>query len=140
MPEYPKGSLSEVEKITWDTRPKPGRMRIYTSGCPKNQNKCTKRMGSPPPAGLKNLVLKFRSVSNMVIPPAKTGRESTNRIAVKKTLQTNSGIFSQVIPILRKLIIVHKKLMEPPIEEAPAIWSLKIAKSTLLPMEAEPFP
>jgi len=24
----------------WETIPNPGKMRIYTSGCPKNQNKC----------------------------------------------------------------------------------------------------
>jgi len=33
----------------------------------------------------------------MVIPPAKTGRETTSKIAVKKTPQTNKGIFSQLI-------------------------------------------
>jgi hypothetical protein len=78
-------------------------------------------MGSPPPPGVKNLVLKLRSVRSMVIPPAKTGRERTKRIAVKKILQINSGISGHVIPRLRKLIIVHRKLIEPPIEEAPAI-------------------
>jgi hypothetical protein len=54
-------------------------------------------------------------------------------MAVKKILQIKRGIFSQEIDGLRKLIIVHKKLMEPPIEEAPAICKLKIAKSTLIP-------
>jgi len=24
----------------WEIIPNPGKMRIYTSGCPKNQNKC----------------------------------------------------------------------------------------------------
>jgi len=32
----------------------------------------------------------------MVIPPAKTGRDTTKRIAVKKTPQINKGSFSQV--------------------------------------------
>ena len=26
--------------IIWDTIPNPGKIKIYTSGCPKNQNKC----------------------------------------------------------------------------------------------------
>jgi hypothetical protein len=56
----------------------------------------------------------------MVIAPAKTGRESRSKIAVKKTDQTNSGVRSQVIPTVRILIIVVIKLTAPRIEEAPA--------------------
>jgi len=48
-------------------------------------------MGSPPPIGSKKLVLKFRSVNNMVIPPAKTGRESKSKNEVIKTAHTNKG-------------------------------------------------
>ena len=42
--------------------PKPGRIKIYTSGWPKNQNKCWYSTGSPPPAQSKNAVLKLDSV------------------------------------------------------------------------------
>jgi len=69
----------------------------------------------------------------MVIPPANTGRESTNKIAVKKTPQIKRGIFSQFIEGFRKLIMVQRKLILPPIEEAPAMCILKIAKSTPIP-------
>lgn len=72
--------------------PKPGKIRIYTSGWPKNQNKCWYKMGSPPPAGSKNVVLRFRSVRSIVIPAAKTGRDRSNRTAVIKTDQTNKGV------------------------------------------------
>lgn len=130
---YPKGSLFVLEKIIWETNPNPGRIRIYTSGCPKNQNKCTKRTGSPPPLGSKNLVLKLRSVRSIVIPPAKTGRERTKRIAVKKTVHTKRGMCSHVIEGSRKLLMVHRKLIDLPILEAPATCKLKIAKSTLKP-------
>ena len=42
---------------------------IYlTSGCPKNQNKCWNKIGSPPPAASKKEVLKFLSVNTIVIP------------------------------------------------------------------------
>lgn len=58
----------------------------------KNQNKCWYKIGSPPPAGLKNELLKFLSVNNIVIPAAKTGNESNNKNAVKKTAHTKSGI------------------------------------------------
>lgn len=73
----------------------------------------------------------------MVIAPAKTGRDNSSKIAVKKTDQVNKGIWSQVIPVDRILIIVVIKLTAPKIEEAPAKWSLKIDKSTDLPAWAK---
>jgi len=85
---------------------------------------------SPPPAGSKKFVAKFLSVSNMVIPPAKTGKESNNKKAVIKTAQTNKGIRTKVIPLHLQLNIVVIKFIAPAIEEAPAICKLKIARST----------
>lgn len=90
-------------------------------------------MGSPPPVGSKKVVLIFRSVNNMVIPPAKTGSERTNKKVVKTTLQTNKGTRSYVKRGDRIFNQVQIKLIPPMIEEAPAKWRLKIAKSTLLP-------
>jgi len=69
----------------------------------------------------------------MVIAPANTGNERRRRIAVKKTLQTNKGIWSQDIPEDRILIIVVIKFTAPRIEEAPARCKLKIDRSTDLP-------
>jgi hypothetical protein len=77
-------------------------------------------MGSPPPAGSKNEVFKFRSVKSIVIAPANTGRDSNNKIAVIITDQTNKGIRSNVIPSLRILITVVIKFTAPKIEEIPA--------------------
>lgn len=74
--------------------PKPGRIRMYTSGCPKNQNRCWYRMGSPPPAGSKKVVFRFRSVKSIVIPAARTGRERRSRTAVINTAQTNRGVWN----------------------------------------------
>lgn len=90
-------------------------------------------MGSPPPEGSKNAVLKFRSVSSMVIAPARTGKDKSRRIAVIKTDQTNKGIRSRVIPGDRILIIVVIKLIAPKIEEIPAKCREKIAISTEAP-------
>lgn len=75
-------------------------------------------------------MLKLRSVNNIVIAPAKTGRESNNRKAVIKTDQTNKGILSMVIPGALILNIVVIKFIAPIIEEAPAQCRLKIAIST----------
>lgn len=87
-------------------------------------------MGSPPPVGSKNVVFIFRSVSNMVIAPARTGRERSSRKVVMRMDQTNKGTRSIVIPGARILIIVVMKLIEAIIEEAPARWREKIARST----------
>ncbi len=69
----------------------------------------------------------------MVIPAAKTGNDNNNKIAVKKTDQTNKGTRCQNIFGVRILIIVVIKLIAPKIEEAPAKCKLKIAKSTAGP-------
>lgn len=90
-------------------------------------------MGSPPPAGSKNDVFKLRSVRSIVIAPARTGKDKRRRIAVKKTDQTNNGVWSHDIPGDRILIIVVIKFTAPRIEEAPARWRLKIVKSTEAP-------
>jgi len=54
-------------------------------------------MGSPPPEGSKKEVLKLRSVSSIVIAPARTGKERSKRIAVINTAHTNKGIESKDI-------------------------------------------
>lgn len=110
--------------------PNAGRIRIYTSGCPKNQNKCWYRIGSPPPAGSKNDVFRFRSVNSIVIAPASTGRDRRSRITVKNTAHVNSGIRSSRSPFVRILSTVQMKFTAPRIDEAPARCREKIAMST----------
>lgn len=114
----------------WEITPNPGRIRIYTSGCPKNQKRCWYKIGSPPPAGSKNAVLRFRSVKSIVIAPASTGRERRSRIAVIFTAQTNNGIRSRRRPFHRMLITVVIKFSAPRIEDTPAKCREKIARST----------
>ncbi|GHJ61420.1 hypothetical protein NOK12_39380 [Nocardioides sp. OK12] len=77
--------------IIWEIIPNPGRIKIYTSGWPKNQNKCWYKIGSPPPVGSKKDVLKFRSVKSIVIAPAKTGKDKSSKNAVIRTDQENNG-------------------------------------------------
>lgn len=72
----------------------------------------------------------FRSVSSIVIAPAKTGRERSSRNAVTKTDHTNSGRRSKDIPGVRMLIIVVIKFIEAKMDEAPARCREKIARST----------
>jgi hypothetical protein len=68
-----------------------------------------------------------------VIAPAKTGSDNSKRTAVINTDQTNRGIESRLIDEDRMFIMVVMKLIAPKIEEAPARWRLKIAKSTEIP-------
>jgi len=114
----------------WEINPNPGKIKIYTSGWPKNQNKCWYKIGSPPPEGSKKDVFKFRSVNNIVIAPANTGNEIISRIAVIKIDQGNKGIW--LIFILLGIIfkIVQIKLIAPKIDEIPAKCNEKIVKST----------
>ena len=66
---------------------------MYTSGWPKNQKRCWYRIGSPPPAGSKKVVFRFRSVNSIVIPAARTGSDSRSSTAVTKTDHTNRGVW-----------------------------------------------
>lgn len=68
-----------------------------------------------------------------MIAPAKTGKDNRSKIAVIKTDQTKRGVWSIDIPGLRILITVEIKLIAPRIEEAPAKWSEKMARSTAPP-------
>lgn len=117
--------------------PNPGKIKMYTSGCPKNQNRCWYKIGSPPPLGSKKVVLKFRSVSSIVIAPANTGSLSSKSTVVINTDHTNKGICSSFIAYgcMFKMVVI--KLIEPKILEMPARWRLKIAKSTEAPLWAK---
>jgi len=91
-------------------------------------------MGSPPPAGSKKEVLKLRSVNNIVIAPANTGKDNNNKNTVIKIDQTNNLIRSRDIPGARILKIVVIKLIAPKMEDIPAKCKEKIAKSTEAPL------
>ena len=77
-------------------------------------------MGSPPPAGSKKVVFKFRSVKSIVMPAARTGRERRRSTAVMRTAQTNRGVWYWEIAGDFILIIVVIKLIAPRIDETPA--------------------
>lgn len=65
--------------------------------------------------------------------PASTGSDKRRRIVVRKIDHTNRGRRSIVRPGARMLIMVVINLIEAIIEEAPARWREKIAKSTQPP-------
>jgi hypothetical protein len=133
IPGNPKGNGFPLVEITAClTKPNPGRIKIYTSGWPKNQNKCWNKIGSPPPIGSKKEELRFRSNSSIVIPPANTGKLKTNKKVVTQTLTKNKGILYHLKDGDFKLFIVHKKLIDPAIDLTPAKCKLKMTMSTEL--------
>lgn len=75
-------------------------------------------------------MLKWRSVSSIVIAPAKTGREATKRNEVINTDHAYNGILNIPIDFGRIFIIVTIILIAPRIEDAPAKCMLSIAIST----------
>lgn len=79
------------------------------------------------------MVLRFRSVSSIVMPAARTGRERRRRTAVIKTAQTKSGVWYCEIAGGFILIIVVMKLIAPRIDETPARCREKIVRSTDAP-------
>lgn len=76
------------------------------------------------------MVLKLRSVSNIVIAPASTGNDNNNKKAVIKIAQGNKGIRVRYNPGTRILKIVVIKLIAPIKEATPAKCKLKMARST----------
>jgi hypothetical protein len=110
------------------------RLILSTSGCPKNQNRCWNKIGSPPPAVSKNDVLKFLSVNSIVIAPAKTGKVNNNNTAVITTAHPNKANLCNLIPGVLILTIVVMKLIAPNKLLTPDKCKAKIAKSTLGPL------
>src|SRR6185312_15606493 len=113
--------------------PNAGRIMMYTSGWPKNQNTCWYITGSPPAAALKKLVPKKRSNSIIVTAPASTGITAITRNEVISHDQQNIGIFKRSRPGARRLRIVAMILIEPRMDEMPIRWIAKIMKAMASP-------
>lgn len=66
----------------------------------------------------------------MVIAPARTGKDNKSKIVVTLRDHTNRGTRSSRNPDVRILMIVVMKLIEPRMDDVPARWREKIARST----------
>jgi hypothetical protein len=86
-------------------------------------------MTSPPFSVTKKFVLKFRSQSNIVKPPAKTGRDNTNITAVINNAHRYKETCLNGIDFARQRKTVVIKLIEPIIEAAPETCKERIPKS-----------
>lgn len=79
------------------------------------------------------MVFKFRSVSSIVIPAARTGSERSSSTAVMRTDHTNRGVWYCERAGGFMLIAVVIKLIAPKMDDTPARWREKIARSTDAP-------
>lgn len=68
-----------------------------------------------------------------MIPAARTGSERSNRIAVISTDQTNRGVWYWERDGGFMLMAVVIKLIAPRMDDTPARWREKIARSTEAP-------
>lgn len=75
-------------------------------------------------------MFRLRSVRSIVIPAARTGRDPIRSIAVIIRDHGNKGTRSIIKASVRMFHTVTTKLIEATIDEAPARWSEKIARST----------
>ena len=83
--------------------------------------------------GQRKLYFKFRSVSSMVIPAARTGKDNRSNTAVTRTDHTKSGVWYWVMAGGFMLIIVVIKLMAPRIETMLARCREKMVRSAEAP-------
>ena len=79
------------------------------------------------------MVLKLRSVNNIVIAPAKTGNDNKSKKAVIKIDQVNRGNLCNGKLFDLIFNTVQIKFMAPSIDAAPERCKLKIAKSIAPP-------
>ena len=95
---------------------------MYTSGWPKNQNRCCHSKGEPPlcgiscslttsPPGTKKLVPALRSSNSRMPPASNTGNPRRLRIAVTSQFQQVNGICIMLNPGRRLSSTVAMKLM-----------------------------
>lgn len=114
--------------IICDIKPNPGRIKIYTSGWPKNQNKCWKIIGLPFPIGLKNIELKLWSIIIIVIPLANTGMDIISKIEVTIIDQQYRDKLLIIFLFEFIFVIEIKKFKDLMIDEIPFKWIDKITE------------
>jgi hypothetical protein len=101
------------------TMPKNGNATMYTSGCPKNQNRCCHRI-APPLAGSNTWAPKCRSASRPSKAAVRTGKATRMRIAVARISQVNTGSRHIVMPGQRRQVMVVVMFTAPRMVPMPA--------------------
>jgi hypothetical protein len=113
------------------TIPNAGIINTYTSGCPKNQNKCWYKILSPPYINSKNVVCQCRSHKSIIIAAASTGVINANIRIVNKRLMVINGnkILRLRRPGMLNVRLVINKFVNEIVVLIPAKITLTIAIS-----------
>lgn len=111
-----------------ENSPKPGKIKMYTSGWPKNQNICWYIIGSPLPKGLKNDLFILWSNKIIVIALVKIGKDRINKIVVIRRDHIKSVILLYINLLRLEFKIVDIKLIDLRIDDKPFKWREKIIK------------
>ena len=135
MPEntmngYPNSGLRENTGSTSETMPNDGRIRMYTSGCPKIQNRCCHSSGSAPASTEKNVAPKRRWNSSRKSATVITGMANSSRNWVTVAIHVNTGIRINFIPGARMLSTVVIRLIALVSDAMPVISSASAHTST----------
>src|SRR5713101_4825093 len=116
---YPNMGLRENTETNCEHKPIAGKIAIYTSGWPKNQNRCCHSNGDPPlwavsipltvTKGTKKLVPALRSNSSRMPAEKSTPKASSPRIAVINHAQQVSAMRIMDMPLTRISSVVVMK-------------------------------
>src|SRR6187399_1544014 len=99
--------------MTSPTMPQAGSSTTYTSGWPKNQNRCCHSTGSPPLSGSKKPVCRVWSNTSMIAPATSGPTEAMNRMLATTIIHTTIGMSYIFMPGAREFIAVVMKLIPP---------------------------
>ena len=135
IPLYPNNGRRENTGITSETTPKNGRAMMYTSGWPKNQNRCWNRIGDPPSCGSKNWAPNSRSASNMISAPVSTGNANTTMNDESHRFHVRIGMRNKVMPGARIIVTVVITLIAVSVPDVPVRITETIQKSPPRPGE-----
>ncbi len=102
---------------------------MYTSGCPKIQNRCCQSSGSAPADIEKNVASKLRCIVSSTRATVMTGMANNNRNWVTMIIQVSVGTRMIVMPLVRMLMIVTIRLIAPTSEAMPVICRPSAQKS-----------
>ena len=109
--------------------PAAGTKRMYTSGCPQNQNRCWYSSTLPPAWGAKKAVPKRRSSSRRPAANVTAGTANSTMEAIERIDHTKMGTRLIVIPGARILKAVTMKLTAPTVVEMPTKTTASPQKS-----------
>ncbi len=112
-----------------DTMPNDGRIKMYTSGCPKIQNRCCQSNGSAPAATSKKVASNDRWNDNRKSATVMTGMAKSSRNCTTRTIQVKIGMRMSFMPGARMLRMVTIRLIEPVSDAIPVICRPSTQKS-----------